>query len=164
MIDSFSTNTHFISVTILKQSNQKIMTTEDFQKKYKILKQIGKGTQGLVFLGENIETSEPVAVKRMVCNTDEMVVECVSEFNLVKSLEHPNIIKYYDLYKNIVKDEFTEEESTEIIYVMEVCQSSLTHYIQNLIKEDKVFDAVLLENWIKQVGVFLSLKFRFVLL
>lgn len=127
------------------------MTTEDFQKKYKIIKQIGRGTQGLVFLGENLETFEQVAVKRMVCNTDEMVQDCISEFDLVKSLEHPNIIKYYDMYKNVVSDEFTLEEQTEIIYVMEMCQSSLTNYIHKLTKEDQVFDSVLLENWIKQV-------------
>jgi serine/threonine protein kinase len=129
-----------------------------FTDKYKILKQIGQGTQGVVYLGEEIipqgETErlpKQVAIKRCVCSNSDMVSEMISEFELVSKFDHPNIIKYHDYFKNTLKDEYTDEETTEIILVMEPCDYGLSNVIKKKMDQKSVFDAQVLENWIKQI-------------
>lgn len=68
---------------------------------YKIGKRIGVGTYSYVHEGLNIETKELVAVK--VIKSRIMKNEVVSrliqdEINIMKELEHPNIIKVIDDY------------------------------------------------------------------
>ena len=69
-------------------------------KKYKILKFLGEGSYGEVFLAENIYTKKQVAIKKIIKNFDDFLTdkEIMEEIEILKSLEHPNIVKIYEFY------------------------------------------------------------------
>jgi serine/threonine protein kinase len=57
---------------------------------------LGQGAFGVVFLGLNVDTGELMAVKQMAI--DEVSTKELSslenEINLLRSLRHPNIVRY----------------------------------------------------------------------
>lgn len=67
---------------------------------YRIEKTIGEGTFGKVKLGIHIPTDEQVAIKILEKDRiqDKEDLERISrEINILKKLNHPNIIKIYDV-------------------------------------------------------------------
>ena len=94
-----------------------------FSSHYKILSFLGEGSYGKVFKAREISTGRVIAVKKMsIGNSQSKYNKIIKEINLLKSLDHPNIVKYYD---------FFQEE--EYIYLMmeylEGC--TLKQYIKN---------------------------------
>jgi len=75
---------------------------------YTIINKIGEGSQGSVFLSENKETKEFVAIKRIVIN-EKNERALGAEISLMSSADHECIIKYIGSYFN----------STEVWVVME---------------------------------------------
>ena len=70
---------------------------------YRIEKTIGEGTFGKVKLGIHIPTDEQVAIKILEKDKiqDKEDLERISrEINFLKKLNHPNIIKIYDIIEN----------------------------------------------------------------
>ncbi|KAI9008304.1 kinase-like domain-containing protein [Gaertneriomyces semiglobifer] len=69
---------------------------------------IGKGQFGSVYQALNIETGQVAAIKRIpLADRKDRVEDLMQEVELLKSLEHPNIVKYLgfvqeDKYLNIV--------------------------------------------------------------
>ena len=94
-----------------------------FSSHYKILSFLGEGSYGKVFKAREISTGRVIAVKKMsIGDSKSKYNKIIKEINLLKSLDHPNIVKYYD---------FFQEE--EYIYLMmeylEGC--TLKQYIKN---------------------------------
>ena len=94
-----------------------------FSSHYKILSFLGEGSYGKVFKAREISTGRIIAVKKMsIGDSQSKYNKIIKEINLLKSLDHPNIVKYYD---------FFQEE--EYIYLMmeylEGC--TLKQYIKN---------------------------------
>ena len=78
----------------------------DINLKYKSIKEIYRGTKSKLFLGENIQTKEKVAIKYInlsLCSKQESYETMLWEFDLMQLLHktnhHKNIVKVYDLYK-----------------------------------------------------------------
>lgn len=69
---------------------------------YEVIKRLGKGGMGAVYLVRNKANGEKSALKIMLPKA-ELVVRSVvyfrREIDLMKKLDHPNIIKYYDACK-----------------------------------------------------------------
>ncbi len=68
--------------------------------RYKLLKELGKGGMGVVYLGENVETGDRVAVKLLppeLTRTSKYVERFRREALAVSQFEHPNIIKVLDV-------------------------------------------------------------------
>jgi cyclin-dependent kinase len=67
--------------------------------KYKKIDKLGEGTYGIVYKAENLETGEIVALKRIRLDSDEEGVPCtaIREISLLKELDHPNIVKLYEV-------------------------------------------------------------------
>jgi serine/threonine protein kinase len=64
----------------------------------RIIKFLSEGAQGRVYIGLIEEIDKFVAVKRILISYDENLVDKIQqECETVKSLEHPNIIKYFDI-------------------------------------------------------------------
>jgi NIMA (never in mitosis gene a)-related kinase 1/4/5 len=66
--------------------------------KYKIVKTIGKGTFGTAYLVESLTEHKKYVIKKI--NMSQMNAkekkEALNEVNIIKSLDHPHIVKYHD--------------------------------------------------------------------
>jgi serine/threonine protein kinase len=70
--------------------------------KYRINKNIklGKGSFSEVYMGTNLITNEPVAIKVVDLSKNGNTIKSIKiEAEIMKKLDHPNIVKFYDLVK-----------------------------------------------------------------
>lgn len=77
-----------------------VTPAQQFKKEYKSvqyqLKQIiGKGSYGVVYKAVNKKTSQEVAIKEVNYQDDEELLDIMSEIDLLKNLNHVNIVKYH---------------------------------------------------------------------
>ena len=103
-----------------------------FKYSYNILSTIGSGAFGTVVKAIEISKEKIVAVKILNIRNSKIKKEnIIKEVNLLKNLNHPNIVKFLDFY----------EEADKIYIVMEYYEGgTLKQYIQdnqNKINEDK---------------------------
>ena len=74
-------------------SNQEEMVDD-----YIIMNELGRGGTSVVKLGLSKKNLEPYAIKLMKPNFEEDVISMVQqEFQIIKTLDHPNIIKLFDI-------------------------------------------------------------------
>ena len=105
----------------------------DFLSDYSIDQTIGKGTFSVVKLGINKKTKEKLAIKilkkkKIVHKEDAERIE--REINILKKLDHINVIKIYKIH----------EDEEKYYIVMEFCENGeLFHYIveRQRLKEEK---------------------------
>ena len=77
--------------------------TSQIKKKYKIETNIlGSGTFGKVFLATSVADADfKVAIKVISKKKiGDDIDQLLDEINILKSLDHPNIVKYYETYEN----------------------------------------------------------------
>ena len=69
-------------------------------KKYKILAKLGTGAYGTVYLAQNILTKTNYAMKRIDKNSEDLLMdnEIIDEINILKKLDHPDIVKIIEFY------------------------------------------------------------------
>eukprot|EP00345_Euplotes_harpa_P013076 CAMPEP_0168334530 /NCGR_PEP_ID=MMETSP0213-20121227/10329_1 /TAXON_ID=151035 /ORGANISM="Euplotes harpa, Strain FSP1.4" /LENGTH=114 /DNA_ID=CAMNT_0008339205 /DNA_START=13 /DNA_END=354 /DNA_ORIENTATION=+ len=82
---------------------KKASATDQIKKKYKIeTKMLGTGAFGKVFLASLINDSEfKVAIKVISKKKiGEEIDQLLDEIEILKDLDHPNIIKYFEMYEN----------------------------------------------------------------
>lgn len=67
--------------------------------RYQVLKSLGRGAFGVVYLGENIETKALVAIKRVKLSFTKLrrAKDIVREVSLMRVMNHPNILKLYEI-------------------------------------------------------------------
>ena len=70
------------------------------EKKYKVLKNIGHGSFGDVFLAYNIYTKVKVAIKKIFKSNEDLLSdgEIMDEIEILKCLNHPDIVKIIEFY------------------------------------------------------------------
>lgn len=68
--------------------------------KYKILSGIGDGSFGTVYLAENLLTKQNVAMKKIEKLKENEIddLELKNEIDILKKLDHPNIVKIFEFY------------------------------------------------------------------
>ena len=68
---------------------------------YKLGELLGEGGFGVVFRGTHIKTGVQRAIKRMIKDPrdKQMNEEIIREFEFLKELDHPNLIKVYDMFE-----------------------------------------------------------------
>ena len=93
-----------------------------FSSHYKILCFLGEGSYGSVFKAREISTGRIVAVKKMLIDdSPSRYKKTIKEINLLKKLDHPNIVKYYDYF----------EDEDHIYIIMEYLEGcTLKQYIK----------------------------------
>ena len=93
-----------------------------FSSHYKILSFLGEGSYGKVFKAREISTGRVLAVKKIQINNSlTKYKKTIKEINLLKNLDHPNIVKFYDFF----------EEEKNIYLMMEFLEGcTLKQYIQ----------------------------------
>ncbi len=74
-------------------------TKKDLLKQYQIIKQIGKGGYGKVYLVTNLTTGENLACKQ-IPKTNKNLEKTEREIAILKNADHPNIVKLYSVYED----------------------------------------------------------------
>ena len=69
-------------------------------KKYKIKKLLGIGSFGRVFLAQNINTLEYIAMKEIPKTSEDLLTdsEIMDEIEILKNLDHPDIVRIMEFY------------------------------------------------------------------
>ena len=101
-------------------------------KSYKLIRNIGSGSFGEVFLVENFILGNKRAMKRMLksnCYTVKDEKQLLKEVQLLKKINHPNIVKIYEYYN-----------TTEAIYIVtEYCkEGDLFDKLRTRLSEEKI--------------------------
>ena len=123
----------------------------EFTEKYKILKEKGAGTEGIIYEALDLKNDRKVAVKQLNLFNENQVEKVLKEIELVQSLNHENIIKYYEYLKHINIDPFTSDEEIEIYIIMELCDFTLDFLIQQKRQNLEIFDTLLLKSLTIQI-------------
>jgi serine/threonine-protein kinase PknG len=83
------------STTVVATSALQVGST--LHNKYKIMKQIGSGGMGAVFLAEDLVLKRQVVIKALLSNDDpDMVQQSVKEREFLAAIKHANIVSIYD--------------------------------------------------------------------
>lgn len=64
---------------------------------YKDMRKIGEGSTGDVFVARNSKTDELIAIKKMQINSENVKL-LTSEIEIMKDVNHPNIIKFIEAF------------------------------------------------------------------
>ena len=107
-----------ISYEDFKQNRSPLKLVETY---YKIQKIIGKGAFGIVYKAFELCSGRIVAIKQIPVNSENRKY-VIKEIELLKNLEHPNIVKYYNFLK----------EENHIYIIMEYLEgSTLRQYMRD---------------------------------
>ena len=107
-------NTEIFSNLLLKEEKRLSLSFENFvvlqsgkpSKKYKIINVLGNGSYGKVYKAMNLITQNLVAIKSVIKKKDNSVegIDIKNEIDVLKKLNHPNIVKIYEFYD--IKDNY----------------------------------------------------------
>lgn len=78
-----------------KSNNDKDKSSSKSSTQYQLKQVIGKGSYGIVYKAENKTTGQIVAIKEINYDNDDDLKEIMIEINLLKNLNHINIVKYH---------------------------------------------------------------------
>ena len=65
--------------------------------KYKVVKELGRGGMGVVYLTWDIQLQRYCAIKFLLSRVPEQVARFKSEAQAMAQMEHPNIIKVHEI-------------------------------------------------------------------
>lgn len=89
---------HHVSEEIIEQLKRQIIIGENFSGRYKVMKILGFGAVGIVYLAQDIELDEKVAIK--VIFDSHMEGEVLDlykrEIKLARKITHPNVLRTFD--------------------------------------------------------------------
>ncbi|KAH0474396.1 MAG: hypothetical protein KVP17_001339 [Porospora cf. gigantea B] len=89
-----------------------VANTGDIHRDYVLLQTVGRGTWGEVRAAKSIQSGDLRATKKIPKCFVEDFERFRQEVDIMKSLDHPNIVRLYETY----------EDMTDIFLVMEYCQ------------------------------------------
>lgn len=91
---------------------------------YIITRYIGEGGYSFIFQVQDIMTKQPFALKRMLAHDETQLNQMNSEIELMKQMQHPNIVEFHD--------SGISQVSRQVLIVMEYCPSGhLLHQLQS---------------------------------
>ena len=114
-----------LSQTLIKEEKG------DPSKKYKILKRLGDGSYGTVYSVVNNQTGIYAAMKKIEKLKENEIddLEIKNEINILKKLDHPNIVKIYEFYDTL----------SDFYIVTDYCKKGeLYGYIKNYYSENQL--------------------------
>jgi hypothetical protein len=117
---------------------------KDIKHRFKYEKQIGKGGAGTVWSVWDQLTNTRMAIKKISCESTDDVNRAIHEAWPIRSLDHPNIVKYQNVF--FEDDNYNNNNSNfNVCFVMELyVDGDLHHHLQkrlitrNYYKEEQV--------------------------
>ena len=103
----------------------------DPSKKYKVVKRLGDGSYGIVYSVVNIQNRAIAAMKKIEKVKENEIddMEIKNEIDILKKLDHPNIVKIYEFYNTL----------TDFYIVTEYCKKGeLYSYIKRSYSENQL--------------------------
>ena len=127
---------------ILKNGKIDLFNIDD----YNIMRQLGEGSYGIIYQVQEKETKKRYALKKIIAHDLDEVVAFQREFELVNSVDHPNIMKIYGIcIKNL-------DITTIAIYVlMEMANLDWDDEIRKHLDSRKNYKEEELLNILKQL-------------
>lgn len=119
------------SVSLLQERQRKN------QVQYQLKQVIGKGSYGIVYKAINKKTEQVVAIKEVSYDDDEELTDIMSEIDLLKNLNHINIVKYHGFIK----------KSHNLYIILEYCSRGS---LKNAISRGKGIPELKAKVFIKQ--------------
>jgi len=150
--ESFILNKDFIYQSVLisqeklnSLANQTTIPTIN-ESEYNLIKSIGEGTYGVVYLVENNKTLEQFALKKIVCRDYNELIKHKNELELIFSVKHENILSLYGLQFKYL------DETTSAIYVlMELAQNDWNKEIKRRMIAKKYYKEYEIVEILKQI-------------
>jgi len=107
---------------------------------YRLGDLIGRGASGSVYRGINFKTGETVAIKSISLSalSPSSLPDIMSEIDLLKNLNHPNIVKYKGF----------EQDANSLHIILEYCENGS---LQTILKKFGKFPESLVAVYITQV-------------
>src|SRR5262245_35298507 len=69
--------------------------------RYRIVSELGRGSQGLVYLAEDTHLTRNVAIKTLPPGQDaKRAASLIAEARTISKLNHPNIVTLYDAFED----------------------------------------------------------------
>jgi eukaryotic-like serine/threonine-protein kinase len=124
---------------------------ESFTDKYKIIREIGSGTEGIIYEALDLKFNRKVAIKQLYIKNEIQLEKVLTEIKIVQSFNHENIVKYFEYMENKTIDEFTGDEQVEIYIIMELCDFTLEFLIQQKRQKLEIYHTKELESLIFQI-------------
>lgn len=89
---------------------------EDLVKNYKLIQKLGKGSYGTVYLAQNIDNSQYVAIKQFanIPENPQTIIQIARQLTILRLSNHPHIVKVIDAF-------IFPEKSRNLYMVMEYC-------------------------------------------
>jgi len=88
------------SSVIIKKESLISSYIGDITGSYDFIKELGAGAFGKVFLVEDKNTKKLYACKRLSKKKIKNIDSIISEINLLKTLDHPNIVKLFEIFED----------------------------------------------------------------
>ena len=89
-----------MSEFLIKKENFVFKKDNDVKKDYTFMKELGKGTYGVVFLAKHKVTGHMWAIKEINWSKIRRYERFINEVTAMKTLDHPNIIKLFEIYES----------------------------------------------------------------
>lgn len=102
---------------------------------------VGRGASANVYKGINLKTNQVVAIKQIILEKNQNVMELMGEIDLLKILKHPNIVKYHGFVKTStslnVFLEYCSKGSLRQLYQHENCglqESQIIEFVRQILQ------------------------------
>jgi cyclin-dependent kinase len=91
------TQIHTIQYNTQKQKQKSNQSTK--MERYQKMEKIGEGTYGIVYKAKDRVTGEIIALKKIRLEAEDEGIPstAIREISLLKELQHPNIVRLYDV-------------------------------------------------------------------
>ena len=92
-----------------------MVEAKNYESQYTEGQKLGQGASGIVYLATHRqEKKKYVAKKTKFEPTPADLIKCLKEVELLRSMQHPNIVPY--------KDFFVQQDKGLVILIMEYCE------------------------------------------
>jgi serine/threonine protein kinase len=123
------------------RSGDKKRSSMDKESQYRVMSELGRGIQSIVYKAESVATQKIVAMKRVICMNSAEVNKALEEVRQLTDCRHPNVVNILDFFMN---DQMT------LSLILECCSCNLEEHVKKYYPDQKVPESDL-KAWSEQI-------------